>query len=368
MSSPSLAVASDSEPTLRVWIDTDAACGHRATADPDDCFALWMLTKAPQVVVAGVSTVFGNAPLADTDRIVRSVLERSKRGDLPPLVHRGLAHAFEEITPEPMPGGVLAIREALREGPLRIVALGPLSNIAAAIHDHPALARNIVEVVAVMGKREGHLFHPSEGARLNLLFGHGPIFSDVNFSRDVLAARMVMRSGVRITLLPYELARQVSLTGDDLSRFERTGGTLGWIARSSRGWLAYWRAVVGRDGFYPFDLLAAVYAIDDRHLGCAREPARVGVDGKVGPFFRGSASLLVGAHSGDDEAFGPAVDVTFCTVAHPSLRPWLLATLVDARTGFTRQRRHPCSRGRRSAVGPSCMQSCCRSPPSPART
>jgi purine nucleosidase len=344
MSSSSLAVASDSEPTLRVWIDTDAACGHRATADPDDCFALWMLTKAPQVVVAGVSTVFGNAPLADTDRIVRRVLERSKRGDLPPRVHRGFAHAFEEVTPEPMPGGVLAIREALREGPLRIVALGPLSNIAAAIHDHPALARNIVEVVAVMGKREGHLFHPSEGARLNLLFGHGPIFSDVNFSRDVLAARMVMRSGVRITLLPYELARQVSLTGGDLSRFERMGGTLGWIARSSRGWLAYWRAIVGRDGFYPFDLLAAVYTIDDRHVGCAREPARVAVDGKVGPFFRGSASLLVGApHSGDDRAFGPAVDVTYCTVAHPSLRPWLLATLVDARSGFTRKRRHALS-------------------------
>src|SRR5512145_28808 len=94
ISSSSLAVASDSEPPLRVWIDTDAACGHRATADPDDCFALWMLTKAPQLVVAGVSTVFGNAPLADTDRIVRSVLERSKRGDLPPLVHRGFAHAF----------------------------------------------------------------------------------------------------------------------------------------------------------------------------------------------------------------------------------------------------------------------------------
>ena len=338
MNSSSLAVASDSEPAMRVWIDTDAACGHRATADPDDCFALWMLTKAPQFVVAGVSTVFGNAPLADTDRIVRRVLERSNRGDLPQLVHRGFAHAIEEVTPEPMPGGVLAIREALREGPLRIIALGPLSNIAAAIHDQPALARNVVEVVAVMGKREGHLFHPSEGARLNLLFGHGPIFSDVNFSRDVVAARMVMGAGVRITLLPYELARQVSLTGDDLSRFERTGGTLGWIARSSRGWLAYWRAVVGRDGFYPFDLLAAVYAIDDRHLGCAREPARVGVDGKVGPFFRGSASLLVGApHSGDDRAFGPAVDVTYCTVAHPSLRPWLLATLVDARIGFTRR-------------------------------
>lgn len=227
-----------------------------------------------------------------------------------------------------MPEAVLAMSRAIREGPLRIIALGPLTNIAAAIRDDRALARNIVDVIAVMGKREGHVFHPSEGAHLNLLFGHGPIFGDVNLSRDVAAAQMLMKSGVRITLLPYELARQVSFTGDDLTRFEHTGGTLGWVARSSRGWLGYWRALVGRDGFYPFDLLAAVYVIDDRHLGCGLEPARLGVDRKVGPFFRRSASLLVGrSESGDHGTPSPVVQVNYCTTVHPSLRPWLQARL-----------------------------------------
>jgi inosine-uridine nucleoside N-ribohydrolase len=312
-----------------VWIDTDAACGYRATADPDDCFALLVLARASELAVVGVSTVFGNAPLEDTDRITRRVFEEWRGNALPPRVFKGLAHPLDEFSLETMPEGVLALRDALSHGPLRIVALGPLTNIAAAISGRLALAQNIVELIAVMGKREGHLFHPSEGARVNLLFGHGPIFQDLNVSRDVLAVQTLMKSGARITLLPYELARQVSLTGDDLTRFERGGGPLAWVARSSRGWLGYWRTVVGRDGFYPFDLLAAAYAIDDRHLGCGPKFARVGTDRRVGPLFR-SAALLVGVPIADeDESASSAVEVNYCTVAHATLRPWLQARLAS---------------------------------------
>jgi purine nucleosidase len=317
-------LASDLEWRSPVWIDTDAACGYRATADPDDCFALLVLAGASELAVVGVSTVFGNAPLEETDRITRRAFEEW-RGDAPlPVVFKGLAHPLDKLSLATMPEGVLALRDALSDGPLRIVALGPLTNIAAAIRGRLTLARNIVEVIAVMGKREGHLFHPSEGARVNLLFGHGPIFQDLNFARDVLAVQTLMNSGVRITLLPYELARQVSLTGEDLTRFERAGGSLAWVARSSRGWLGYWRTVVGRDGFYPFDLLAAAYAIDDRYLGCGPEFARVGTDRKIGPLFR-SASLLVGVPDSDeDRTPSSAVEVNYCTVAHAALRPWLL--------------------------------------------
>jgi hypothetical protein len=46
----------------RIWIDTDAACGHSRTTDPDDCFVLLLLAHAPGVRIAGISTVFGNAP------------------------------------------------------------------------------------------------------------------------------------------------------------------------------------------------------------------------------------------------------------------------------------------------------------------
>jgi len=48
----------------RVWIDTDAACGHARTADPDDCLAILLLARSPGVELVGISTVFGNAPLS----------------------------------------------------------------------------------------------------------------------------------------------------------------------------------------------------------------------------------------------------------------------------------------------------------------
>ena len=58
----------------RVWIDTDAACGHGRATDPDDCFALLALIRAPGLEIVGVSTVFGNAPLDVTDRTTRDLI------------------------------------------------------------------------------------------------------------------------------------------------------------------------------------------------------------------------------------------------------------------------------------------------------
>ncbi|EPC01544.1 hypothetical protein L861_16870 [Litchfieldella anticariensis FP35 = DSM 16096] len=46
----------------RVWVDTDAACGHRRITDPDDCFALTLLAQASDIEIVGISTVFCNAP------------------------------------------------------------------------------------------------------------------------------------------------------------------------------------------------------------------------------------------------------------------------------------------------------------------
>lgn len=78
---------------LRVWIDTDAACGQDRRTDPDDCFAILLLTQQKAVEVVGVSTVFGNAPLADTDRITRALMA-TIAGDRPSIsVYRGASTA-----------------------------------------------------------------------------------------------------------------------------------------------------------------------------------------------------------------------------------------------------------------------------------
>ena len=37
----------------RIWIDTDAACGHARTADPDDCLAILLLARSPACRAGG---------------------------------------------------------------------------------------------------------------------------------------------------------------------------------------------------------------------------------------------------------------------------------------------------------------------------
>jgi len=288
----------------RLWIDTDAACGHSDTTDPDDCLALLLLARARDVEIAGVSAVQGNAPLEVTERTTRELA-----GML------GLRKA-----------GPQELREALGKGPLTIVALGPLTNIAAALSDHPALRRNVARLVVVMGRTPGHLFHPGEGGGRGMLFGHGPVFRDFNFDQDRDAAARVLAMRLPVTLIPYAAARQVSLTGGDLSRVAAHGGAGAWIASRSRGWLSFWQAQVGRDGFYPFDALAAAYALEPALFDCAAATARVMEDEKLWGWIYGPEALLVGAE-GEDANAGASGPVLYCPRVDSRLHGWLMSKI-----------------------------------------
>ena len=239
----------------RVWIDTDAACGHSPRTDPDDCFAIALLARA-NVEIVGISTVAGNAP--------REVVQATTRELLSQL---GL--------PIPVDG---SMESELRKGPLTILALGPMTNVAGVLEEKPELRRNVARLIAVMGRRPGHIFHPAEGADGGVLFGHGPVFRDFNFAMDPQAVSAILGSGIPLSLVPYDAARGVELTAADLDRLD---ASLPWIVRRSRGWLEYWRKDIGREGFYPFDLLAAAYAVDPSSLRCTPARARVDKDRKL---------------------------------------------------------------------------------------
>lgn len=177
------------------------------------------------------------------------------------------------------------------------VALGPLTNIAAGLRGLPNLMRNVARLVAVMGRRPGHLFHPAEGRGNGILFGHGPVFRDFNFDKDRAAASEIVAMNLPITLIPYEGARSVRLAAADLAKLETAGGAAAWVAQRARGWLKFWANVVGLDGFYPFDALAAAYAIEPKLFGCADAAVWVAKDGRRWGGWFGPEGLLVGLKS-----------------------------------------------------------------------
>jgi purine nucleosidase len=258
-------------PVGRVWIDTDAACGAGPRTDPDDCFAiLWLLARDVEVV--GISTSFGNAPGPVVVERTAALVERMRATGIavPPVLE---GYGGPEGSPD-LPAGVLGLREALADGPLTVLALGPLTNVAAALERRPELAANVQRVVAVMGHEAGHLFHPSEGNGRGLM-GHGPIFRDLNVSVDVEAARRLMEMGLPVTLIPYDAGRGVVIDAGDLERFGRQGPAQGWLSAQAGGWLEFWQEDVGLAGFSPFDWVAAGYLVAPGMFDCAEVTAGV---------------------------------------------------------------------------------------------
>jgi len=255
----------------RIWIDTDPACGNGPRSDPDDCLALRMLARADGIELTGVSTVFGNAGIEVTDRIARDLAARLAASGYPlPDIVRGAAAATDTDTE-----AHAALANALASGRMTILALGPLTNIAAALRAEPSLADRVDRIVAVMGQHPGHLFHPSEGRGDGVLFGHGPIFSDLNFRKDPKAVSFLLSTDVPITLIPYEAARDVMVTSEDLDRIAATDAAGAWVARGAEEWLAFWQGEVGLDGFYPFDLVAARYVLRAGAFRCGTGMAYV---------------------------------------------------------------------------------------------
>lgn len=290
-----LPVAAHTTQADRLWLDADPACGTGQRRDPDDCLALLSLVAAKHLNIVGISTVFGNAPVSETDAVMRALVAeiRLQGGPALPVFLGCGAPTGRCLESGGSSAAQVALVEALHAGSLDYVALGPLTNLAAVLRREPGLARNISRVIAVMGRRPGHRFHPSENRATGaMLLGHGPIFRDLNAVLDPQAVAVVLQSGIPLVLIPYTAARAVLITSRDLDAMARAVPAGPWVASRSRAWLQFWHRDVGLDGFYPFDLMAAAYLRTPQLFRCSRVTPWVGDDARL-PWFGGGPTLLV---------------------------------------------------------------------------
>lgn len=69
------------------------------------------------------------------------------------------------------------------------------------------MARRNTRVIAVMGRRPEHRFHPSENRATGaMLFDHGSIFRDLDAVLDIEAVSVILAAGVPVVLIPYAAA------------------------------------------------------------------------------------------------------------------------------------------------------------------
>jgi purine nucleosidase len=305
-----------------VWVDTDAACGVSALKDIDDCLALLMLLKAKSVKIVGVSSVFGNTERKQVDEVLAAFSIRAKSSGI--------------SMPEAVPGAVAArdcqrnaaaeaIANALSKAPMRIVLFGPATNLACALEAHPNVVAKLTDVVAVMGARSGHVFHPAEGAPGAPFSGHGlTIVRDMNVQIDHAAIKTVLQSGVSLSLVPYETSRQISITQKDLAALGSLGPLESTLAEAGRQWVKVWTLAFGREEFYPFDAVAALYVVSPTEFICKRAEARVEADRAISGSSYGPQRLMIGALAWD--ATAPRF-VTWCNKIRPLAKDALLGAL-----------------------------------------
>jgi inosine-uridine nucleoside N-ribohydrolase len=198
----------------KVIIDTDPGT--------DDALALIMAMNSPDLEILGLTTVGGNATLADTTRNALRLLEHLGRVDIP--VYRGAArpirgkfhygyyyHGSAALGVRlPSPKGrprtqraadYIVERARAHRGDLTVLALGPLTNIAAAIAKEPRMAEWVGEIVIMGGAVSGP--------------GNVTPYAEFNTYNDPEAARIVLSSGVRATLVGLDVCDQVYVQGDD---------------------------------------------------------------------------------------------------------------------------------------------------------
>jgi inosine-uridine nucleoside N-ribohydrolase len=303
-----------SVPPLDVWIDTDTAIGVPG-ADVDDALALIQAFHSPELVVRGVSSVFGNAPLEQTHPIATEVVDRFGPAGLEVALGAGAAGALGQPSQ-----AAQALADALQERPLHILALGPVTNVASAFMLDHSLAKRTLSITMVAARRPGQQFRSVP---------HQPTpFPDLNFDCDPAGMHVLLNSGAPLVFAPWEVSSHVWIEAADLDRLEASGGSGAYIAEHARPWLAIWQEQLHAPGFNPFDTLAIAWLthphwIQNFHCGVWIEdrpddtaPAAALADGAVKPH------LLVDAERG-----GPQKAI-YCHRPSPDLKPMLLERLI----------------------------------------
>ena len=262
----------------KVIIDTDPGT--------DDALALMMALNSPDLMVEGITTVGGNATLSETTENALRLMEylEGPGSDMPVAVGadrpaKGLySHAYHFHGSEGLgirlpastlkPHGMIAA-EFLRDrisaspGQITIIAIGPLTNVAAALDSRPDIADAIPEII-VMGGAVG-------------VPGNITPHAEFNIHEDPWAANAIFDSGIPVTLVGLDVTHQTFMHRRDGPQ---------WFEGASRSAQLGNRILADRfqeldstDEFHLHDPLAVAAAIEPDILSCRRARVSVVTDG-----------------------------------------------------------------------------------------
>ena len=243
---------------MLVYLDTDPGI--------DDALALGYLLAHPDVDLALVGSVSGNTDAATAAANARDLLALFGRPDIPVAVgsHDFLSHAYDGGAPvvhgQNGIGGVELQRSTAafasgsaaeelvrlarsRPGELRVLAVGPLTNLARALQLDPELASLVADVV-IMG-----------GAALAP--GNRSPVAEANIHNDPEAAALVLSAPWEVTLVPLDATMKQRFEQDDLDALLAGGPRARAIGDMLAHYYGFYRRAFGRPSSALHDPLAA---------------------------------------------------------------------------------------------------------------
>ena len=253
-----------------IIIDTDAGS--------DDFLAISFLLSHASVRIDGITVANGLAHVDAGQRNLARLVALSGRKNVPvfagrPTPLKGSAEfpaewrkTSDDLPGVGLPAGLWAVEkrraadfliEYLKDGRhrVRVLALGPLTNLAEALEREPTVAQGI-EAIVIMG---GAMRVPGN-------LGDGGVFktdnktAEWNLFVDPLAARMIFRSGIPIVLVPLDATNKVPIDAAFLTEFQaKARSPLGRVAGQV---LSTDRKDIEGGYFYAWDPLAAVALLD----------------------------------------------------------------------------------------------------------
>lgn len=255
----------------------------------DDATALVLAMNYPGFEILGVTTVFGNAYLEQATQNALTVVALSKRNiavykgadkplrkplDSPPdFIHGkdGLGNTNQPVPKihsqsKPAAQFIVDIARAY-PGEVTVLAVGRLTNLAAAIKIDSNVTKNIREVVLM-------------GGDLHVPGNVNPV-AEANIEGDPDAADIVFTAPWKITMIGLDVTTRVKLTDDILLRLKNKNKQYGpFIFAITRFYLNFYKTsnqLTG--GFYVHDPSAVMYLIDSSLFKLTRGPVRVVTDG-----------------------------------------------------------------------------------------
>ncbi|MBG6109705.1 pyrimidine-specific ribonucleoside hydrolase [Flavobacterium sp. CG_9.10] len=223
----------------KVWFDTDIMIGmpDKEAREVDDGITLIMALKQPQIQIVGISNItyvdYGYG-------VINKILNWHNKGAAIP-VYKGSAFANDLGTEN---DGTRALYQALKKEKLTILALGPMTNIATLVKNHPDIIPQIDRVVICAARTPGLPFNPGNG-KVNVF--------DYNYEFDTASMDVLLHSTIPLEFAGYEPSSYTHIGKIDLASLDLTNDADKWLYDIVQPWMELNERYFGVRGFIPFD-------------------------------------------------------------------------------------------------------------------